>query len=303
MVRAMSGAVRTGNRQGVSQAGRFLLCLAVALACSGAICGAATVAYAEPDATETETTEPGTTETEPGTTETEPGTTETETGTTETETGTTETETGTTVTETGTTEKVIAENEDDKESAEVPAEPVVVVAKPDESAEVVTYSPTGELLSTTAVPEVREVKAISLAPYSSVTNNSYSEIAAQTLWKVPFGGDYVFWRSGQYQYCFAYGDIGLSGSTFNGSSVDLVTYTLDSSYSGTYRIAHSKQDITLNAGDYIVFSNLGVYPLLDAQNVFQKLALWSACVGLVMVFCRSVFSFTLRMGVRAEYER
>lgn len=261
MVRAMSGAVRTGNRQGVSQAERFLLCLAVALACSGAICGAVTVAYAEPETTETETTETETAETE------------------------------------------TTENEDDKESAEVPAEPVVVIAQPDEPDEVVTYSPTGELLSTTAVPEVKAVNAISLAPYSSVTNNSYSEIAAQTLWKVPFGGDYVFWRSGQYQYCFAYGDIGLSGSTFTGSSVDLVTYTLDSSYSGTYRIATSKQDMTLNAGDYIVFSNLGVYPLLDAQNAYQKLMLWSACVGLVMVFCRSVFSFTLRMGVRAEYER
>lgn len=261
MVRSMSGEVRTGNRKGVSLAERFLLCLAVALACSGAICGADTVAYAEPEATETETTETEITETE------------------------------------------TSENEDDKEPAKVPEEPIVVVAQPDEPAEVVTYSPTGELLSTTAVPEVKAANALSLEPYSSVTNNSYSEIASQTLWKVPFGGDYVFWRSGQYQYCFAYGDIGLSGSTFTGSSVDLVTYTLDSSYSGTYRIANSKQDLMLNARDYIVFSNLGVYPLLDAQNVFQKLALWSASVGLVMVFCRSVFSFTLRMGVRAEYER
>lgn len=166
--------------------------------------------------------------------------------------------------------------------------------------DVVTYSPTGELLSTTAEPVLLGATSYS-SPYASVTSNTYSDIAAHMLTKIGWSDDYVFWRSGQYSYTLAYGPIELSGTNqFSGDSVCLVTFSLDSGYSGTYTLARTDGALALNTGSYIVFSSLGDFPVLD----YEPLALWNwALLGTVAACCslvRPLFGFVCRMGVRVH---
>lgn len=172
-------------------------------------------------------------------------------------------------------------------------EPVVVAPEPEN-----VYSYDGTLLTTTVEPEPVRAPAASSTPYASVSANTYSDLAASMLWKVGFGDDYVFWRGGQYQYNFAYGDLELSNSRFRGSGCKLVTFTLNSSYGGTYTMDVTTGSVDLSAGSYIVFSNLGPYPVLSSEFVGQYLVVWSLLVALVLYLVRSLFAFVLRVGVR-----
>lgn len=172
-------------------------------------------------------------------------------------------------------------------------EPVVVASEPEN-----VYSYDGTLLTTTVEPEPVRAPAATSTPYASVSANTYSDLAASMLWKVGFGDDYVFWRGGQYQYCFAYGDLELSDSRFRGSGCKLVTFTLNSSYNGTYTMDVTTGSVDLSAGSYIVFSNLGPYPVLSSEFVGQYLVVWSLLVALVLYLVRSLFAFVLRVGVR-----
>lgn len=178
-------------------------------------------------------------------------------------------------------------------------EPTVTPTVEESKGPILTYSPDGELLSTTEAPTLSsEPTRATSTPYASVTSNTYSDIASRMLWHLGFGDDYVFWRSGQYSYSFAYGDLDLSGGRFTGSAVTLVTFTLDTGYNGTYVMNRQTTNVDVNAGQYIVFSNLGGYPVLDTNHVGLSLLVFSAFVGLLMALIRSVFGFVLRMGVR-----
>ena len=105
---------------------------------------------------------------------------------------------------------VVEDLDSELEVVEVP-EPDIVEPEPDIKSDepvvsieenkgpVLTYSPDGELLSTTEAPTLSsEPTRASSTPYASVTSNTYSDIASRMLWHLGFGDDYVFWRSGQY---------------------------------------------------------------------------------------------------------
>lgn len=207
--------------------------------------------------------------------------------------------------ETGTAEQVqevseVEENVEEPDKGDT--EPADPDTEPVSTVPVVTYSPTGELLTTTEAPEIIRAVNPTHTVYASVTSNTYSDMAARMLWKVPWNDDYVFWRSGQYSYTFAYGDFSLSGGRFDCASADIVTFQLDSGYSGTYTMHESSGAVSLVPSSYIVFSNLGGYPLLDPSYVFEVLVVFMASVAMLMNLVRSVFAFTYRMGVRVENE-
>lgn len=164
----------------------------------------------------------------------------------------------------------------------------------------VIYSDTGELLTTTEQPTaLAAAQVMTSTPYSSVTSNAYSVVASQMLFKRGWLDDYVFWRAGQYSYCLAVGDLEFS-SSFVGSDVDLYTFQLDTGYSGTYTLRHSVVDLNLSPSDYIVYSNLGHYPVIDSAYVHTYVLVFCSCVALCMYCLRSVWSFLLRMGVRVH---
>lgn len=108
-----------------------------------------------------------------------------------------------------------------------------------------------------------------IEPYASITTDygigtSNIQIFGPVASKLPYGTNYVYWRAGQYQYCFAYADdMELSGTTFTASEAVVVTYSTVSGYNSqaTFTTA-TDSNFSLNAGNYLVWSDLGDYPTL-----------------------------------------
>lgn len=176
------------------------------------------------------------------------------------------------------------------------------VSSDTDSDALILYSPEGQVVLTTSEPVPhRDTKAFSSSPYASVSDNTYSAIAAKMLLKVGPFSDYVFWRSGQYVYTLAVGDLELNGTTFSSSEdVTLYTFQLDTGYSGTYTLSSRSDTLTLSAGSYIVFSNLGYYPLLDYDSFGLAHLCFLVAVACGLLAIRPIFGFVLRTGVRVH---
>lgn len=109
---------------------------------------------------------------------------------------------------------------------------------------------------------------------------------------------YVAYRSGQYSYTLAVGDLSISGT--NVSSTDTVTlyvYETSSGYNSSYTYNVSTvTDFSLNVGNYIVYSNLGNFPQLEERGVtYEYATLYIICIVGLCMFIRSIFSFTYRL--------
>lgn len=154
------------------------------------------------------------------------------------------------------------------------------------------YDSDGDVL---ASPSLLEDRRVSGTPYASLNGGTYEGYAAQVVAKLgqPFD-DYLFYRSGSYTYVLCMGDLTLSGSTFSGSGCDVVTFSRSPSLDG-YGVEFSTEDVEVNAGGYIVCSNLGNYPQLDVGLARVELLLWLCAALLAVHFvCKPVFAFVLR---------
>lgn len=122
-------------------------------------------------------------------------------------------------------------------------------------------------------------------PYDSSISTSvltYFDNYVQRL----VGKHYVFFRSGQYTYRLVYGtDLQCSGTNFSGNGCDYVSYdtryyTWSSGSEGAFSLA---------AGSYLVYSDLGNYPLLGSATVAPWLIGFVAVVFLLFTLFRSFF--------------
>lgn len=112
---------------------------------------------------------------------------------------------------------------------------------------------------------------------------------------------YVAYRSGQYSYTLAVGNLSITGT--NISSADTVTlyvYQTSSGYNSSYTYNVSTvTDFSLNVGNYIVYSNLGNFPQLEERGVvYEYTTLYIICIVGLCMFIRSIFSFTYRLRNR-----
>ncbi len=84
---------------------------------------------------------------------------------------------------------------------------------------------------------------------------------------LPLGVNYVYWRESRYEFCLAYGhNLALSGTTFSGSDVSVVTYnTYERDGSQPTFTSRVEPNFTLNANSWLVWSNLGNYPRLERR--------------------------------------
>lgn len=107
--------------------------------------------------------------------------------------------------------------------------------------------------------------------------------------KLPYGVHYVYYREGQYRYCLAYADsLELSGSEFTAPSATVVSYTTGSSYQGqaTWNVS-TESNFTLDAENYLVWSDLGDYPELTERregDYAQLACVMLASFGLYYLF-------------------
>lgn len=112
------------------------------------------------------------------------------------------------------------------------------------------------------------------------------EIFDRIAAKLPLGVDYVFFRDNQYLYSLVYGDLSLSGTSFSGKNctrIDYYTYT-GGNQQATFSVS-SVASFSLSAGSYLVYSNLGEYPILGgAQGALRYKILDYAVIGILSVF-------------------
>lgn len=118
--------------------------------------------------------------------------------------------------------------------------------------------------------------ASTTAGYGVGTSNvSIFERVAQ---KLPYGTHYVYWRDSQYEYRLAYSaDLTLSGTTFRAPSATVVSYTTNSGYNEQPTWDEwTESNLTVNAGNLLVYSDLGNYPTLYERGVVDYAK--TACV-------------------------
>lgn len=111
--------------------------------------------------------------------------------------------------------------------------------------------------------------------------------------------DYVFFRSGQYDYTLIVGDLTYADSVFSGK--DYTAYTIStnsgtSAYSSVYKYTvTSGSNFSLSVGSYLVYSNLGSYPILeDRSSVYGYATLFLLVVIAVCMLVRPILNFTYR---------
>lgn len=146
-----------------------------------------------------------------------------------------------------------------------------------------------------------EPSRASYSVYQSLSPNSqYLDWAESYLPRVGFGEDYVFFRSGQYQYCFARGDLSLSSGTIGGDDIQCTFLNLSSAGVSDSSLTYSSGSFSLVPGNKVIYSNLGDFPTLSPEYFYLECLIFCAVVACVMSILRSIWSFLLRMGVRVH---
>lgn len=136
--------------------------------------------------------------------------------------------------------------------------------------------------------------ALSVYPEGNISS-TYVTMFEGLVGKISPLDDYVFFRSGQYEYTFVYGDLSLGGSNFSGSDVDVVQVSYSSGYNATYDYTTSSlSSFTLNAGSTLVYSNLGSYPILGEVVSYEIIQAVLFCIIALCLFIRPIFAFVLR---------
>jgi len=113
---------------------------------------------------------------------------------------------------------------------------------------------------------------------------------------------YIAYRSGQYSYTLAVGDLTITDNNVSSSgTTTLYVYETETSgYNSIYKYNVSEvTDFSLSVSDMIVYSNLGNFPLLEERGVtYEYATLYITCIIGICFFIRSIFSFTYRLRSR-----
>lgn len=116
--------------------------------------------------------------------------------------------------------------------------------------------------SVTAASNNITVYSSSIVYDEGTISTTYLEIARGLVKYVSFGQDYVFARTGQYEYLFAVGDFeeGFSGSAE-------VWKIIVGNYSSNYSFIHyTDSSFSLSVGDGVIYSSVSPYPSLEGND-------------------------------------
>lgn len=102
--------------------------------------------------------------------------------------------------------------------------------------------------------------------------------------------DYVFFRSSQYDYTMYVGSIDLAGTIFTCEDAVIYNINTGSGYNSTYTYHVSSGNVFVDAGDKLVYSNLGDYPdLLSRGDYVETITFILVFVALLMYLIHSIF--------------
>lgn len=146
---------------------------------------------------------------------------------------------------------------------------------------------------------VSSIFAGAATPYDGTISSTYLDIFKQ--FDISPNDDYVFFRSGQYEYTMLVGDIDYSNNNFtlngNGKLYTLV-YNTGTGYGSNSYYTRTVSDVstyTVTTGGKLVYSNLGDFPILSERGDIY--AYTSAFLLSVIFLCSvigAVFGFVLR---------
>lgn len=103
-------------------------------------------------------------------------------------------------------------------------------------------------------------------------SSSYVDIAKGLIKYVPFGQDYVFARTGQYEYLFAIGDFEQGFSDYAE-----VWKIVVGGYNSNYSFIHyTDSAFSLSVGNGLVYSSISPYPSLEGVDFSYALVFVSA---------------------------
>ncbi len=126
----------------------------------------------------------------------------------------------------------------------------------------------------------------SYAPYDSSMSSSVVAYYDDVLPKLG-NVHYVLFRSGQYDYRLVYSDdLQYSDGVFSADLVQYVAYN-----TRYYTWAQGTEDsFVLDAGSYLVYSDLGDYPMLSAESVYQWFLILLGAIYLLFIIYRSMLA-------------
>lgn len=139
-------------------------------------------------------------------------------------------------------------------------------------------------------------------PYQGTISDSYKFIFEDVVSDLSIFDNYVFWRSGQYQYSLLSGDLSVENGVFSVTGgdlyvVDLVQYNSGSWDTGSYHVyTHTTGiDYTFDSLGYLVYSDLDGYPKLEGRGVnYAFICSFILCVFGFATLAYRIFKFVLR---------
>lgn len=154
----------------------------------------------------------------------------------------------------------------------------------------------GETDADSPLLTVEPTRATAGQPYNGTVGSTYIDIARCCLFNLGWFDDYVFWRSGEYQYTFAYGNIDYSSGTFTSTSCTQLTISVPTTYTGSVTVSDSTGSLNLQTGGRLVYSNLGNLPHLDSRKYLYDEVMYIGMVALGLHVLSSASRFILRSG-------
>lgn len=131
--------------------------------------------------------------------------------------------------------------------------------------------------------------------YDGTPSNTYITYYRDMLAKYPASADYVVFRSGQYEYILAVGELtaGTANKIVGDGTVEICAISTNSGYNSNYAIEYrSESGFVLDVGDEIIYSNLGHYPgLEERRDIVDYATLFVLCACAVCSLFRGVLDW------------
>lgn len=137
----------------------------------------------------------------------------------------------------------------------------------------------------------------SFTVYDGNLSNTYVEIAKDILPNAKITEDYVFFRSGQYEYILATGKLNYNNNLITSiGNTDIYKINTLSNYNSTYTYTfETVNDFTLSLNERLIYSNLENFPKLENRgDYFEIISTITLCSICVYVVGSSIFKHCLR---------
>lgn len=132
--------------------------------------------------------------------------------------------------------------------------------------------------------------------YEGNISTTYTTIYSDIVGKIGLGEEYVFYRSGQYEYTMVAGEITWDGAVFSADEVTSYILYWDSGYNSTYQYYVSTvTNWELMPLSSLVYSSLGDFPdLVDRSEMYSFGTMLLVLICIFLYLIRSIFGWTYR---------